>query len=122
MLVSATKNIPDFILYLMKIYVDDCNLGMEALPLGSRLVDGEVKIIEEEIEKDKDIPDDVRTSNIIVEIANSICDFIKLTVDCPSRNESGWMPLSDLKVQVQNNQCHCTGLGTLMKKTDGRRN
>ena len=28
----ATKNIPDFSLYLMKIYVDYCNLGMEVLP------------------------------------------------------------------------------------------
>ena len=101
---EATKNILDFTLYLMKIYVDDCNLAMEALPLGSRLVDGEVKIIEEEIDKDKDIPDDIRTSNIIVDIANSICHFIKLTVDSPSRNETGWMPLLDLKVQVQQNQ------------------
>ena len=88
----------------MKIYIDDCNLGMEALPLGSRLVDGEVQIIEDQIEKDNDILDDVRTSNIIVDKANSICDFIKLTVECLFRNKSGWMPLLYLKVEVQKNQ------------------
>ena len=67
-------------------------------------MDGEVKPIEEDIDKDRDIPDDIRTSNILVEIANSISQFINLTVDSPSRNESGWMPLLDLRVQVQKNK------------------
>ena len=58
-----------------------------------------VKIVEEEIEEDKAIPADIRTSDIILEIANKISPFIDLTVDSPSRNLSGWMPILDLQIK-----------------------
>ena len=98
---NATKNLPDFALYMMKVYVDDGNLASEILPPGSRLVSDEVKIVEDQIDADKDIPGDVRTANVLVEIGNSISSFINLTKDTPSQNESGWMPLLDLQVQVR---------------------
>ena len=59
---------------------------------------------ENQIENDREIPADIRTSRILVEIGNGICEFIKLTVDSPSMNESGWMPLLDLQCMVKNNQ------------------
>ena len=96
----ATKNLPDFALYMMKVYVDDGNLASETLPPGSRLVGDEVKIVEDQIDTDKDIPGDVRTAKVLVEIGNNISSFINLTNDTPSQNESGWMPLLDLQVQV----------------------
>ena len=100
---DATVNLPDFIMYFLKYYVDDGNLGSEALPPGSRLVDGVVEVVEEFIEEDENVPDDQRTAEIILQIANSVTDSIQLTIDFPSNNSSKWMPLLDLQVSVRNN-------------------
>ena len=85
-------------------YVDDGDGASSSLPPGARLIEGKVQILEEEVENDKLIPADIRTSEIVLEIANSVSDFIELTVDSPSRNETGWMPILDLQVQVSNNE------------------
>ena len=83
-----------------KGHVDDGNQICSTLPLGSRLVNGKVKILEDKIEEDKNIPGDLRTAKIITDIGNSVCDFIVLTVDTPSSNSSGWMPILDLECRV----------------------
>ena len=93
-----------FKLYLFQAYVDDGDGASSSLPPGARLIEGKVQILEEEVENDKLIPADIRTSEIVLEIANSVSDFIELTVDSPSRNETGWMPILDLQVQVSNNE------------------
>ena len=100
---EATSEFPLFKLYLFLAYVDDGNGASSSLPPGARLIDGKVQILEEEVENDKQIPADIRTSEIVLEIANSVSDFIELTVDSPSRHETGWMPILDLQVQVSNN-------------------
>ena len=33
-------------------------------------------------------------------LANNVCDMIKFTYDTPSRNNGGWLPVLDVKVQV----------------------
>ena len=76
------------------------NLAMEELEPGCRLVDGKVVVVKEEVEGDKSIPGDRRTALVIQEIANSVCKTIRMTIDCPSSHESGWMPLLDLQVRV----------------------
>ena len=88
--------------FLIKIYVDDGNQICTTLPLGlgSRLINGKVRILKDKIEEDRNIPGDIRTANIITEIGNSVCNFIVLTVDTPSSNSSGWMPILDLQVRV----------------------
>ena len=68
--------------------------------MGSRLVNEKVRICEDKIEEDKNIPGDIRTAKIITEIGNSVCNFIVLTVDTLSSNSSGWMPILDLQVRV----------------------
>ena len=70
---------------------------------GSRFKDGKVKVIKSEVEEDQLIPSDIRTSKILLEIGNSISDFIKLTSDCPSQNTSGFMPILDLQVKTIEN-------------------
>ena len=90
--------------YLLKIYIDDQNVACEALPPGSRLVDGKVIIEDSEVESDMAIPSDIRTSKILLEIANSVSPFIVLTADAPSNNPSGFMPLLDLRVRVEENR------------------
>ena len=101
---SATRTIPGFRLYMQKIYVDDKNIACEGLPPGSRYKEGKVEVVESEVEDDKLIPSDIRTSKILLEIGNSISNFIQLTSDCPSQNTSGFMPILDLQVKTVENQ------------------
>ena len=61
-------------------------------------------IKDELIESDKSIPVDKRTAEIILEIANSVTNTIKLTIDYPTNNSSGWMPVLDIQVRVKNNK------------------
>ena len=42
-ILEATYDIPDFNLFLMKIYIDDNNVASESLPPGSRFIDGKIK-------------------------------------------------------------------------------
>ena len=37
---ATTKDIPELVIHLLKVYVDDENVACEALPPGSRLIDG----------------------------------------------------------------------------------
>ena len=57
------------------------------------------------MDTDRNIPPDIRTSQIIKDIGNTISPFIKLTVDCPSLNPclDCWMPLLDLCVRMEDN-------------------
>ena len=88
-----------------KFYIDDGNHMSESIPLGARLDDdGKVRIHEECIEEDRDVPADERTAELYGKIANNVSNFVNVTVDYPSRNESQWMPLLDLQVQIQDNQ------------------
>ena len=34
------------------------------------------------------------------ELANTICPYLQMTVDYPSKNPSGWMPILDLAVRM----------------------
>lgn len=84
--------------------MDDGNWAAKALPPGCRLVDGKLKIVQSEVESDKQIPADIRTGRIIQEIGNSINNYIKLTVDTPSLHSSGWMPILNIQVKVEDNK------------------
>ena len=44
---------------------------------------------------------DLRTANVIKDAANSIFDFLKVKVDCPSLHDDGWMPILDIKAKVE---------------------
>ena len=87
----------------MKIYIDDNNISCECLPPGSRFIDGKVRIIESEIESDKEIPGDLRTSRILLEIGNSV-SHLTLTSDCPSQHPTNFMPILDLQCTVRENK------------------
>ena len=99
-LTAAMINITYFSLYLLLFYVDDTNLAMEELEPGCRLVDGKVVVVKEEVEGDKSIPGDCRTALVLQEIANSVCETIRMTRDCSSSHEYGWMPLLHVRVRV----------------------
>ena len=63
--------------------------------LNNKLVYCEKKCLE-----DKLISDDIRTMNIIQEVANGIDPNIQVTYDVPSLNDDGFVPILDLKVRV----------------------
>ena len=85
----VTMNISEYKTYFHKYYVDDGNLALEAFPLGARLVNGSIIIDNDKIRSGRKIPDDRRTAEIVLEIANSVTDTIKLTIDYPCNNEDG---------------------------------
>ena len=87
-----------------KLYVDDKTLVLRPVPLGARFRNDRVEIIEEEIENDRTIPDDLRTARILKEVGDSICPFIKVSVDCPSNHEDGFLPILDLKTRIVMNK------------------
>ena len=93
---------------MLKIYIDDTNFICESLPLGSRLCsDGVIRVIESEIETDRDIPKDLRCAKIFQQIANLVSNFLNCTIDCPSlhNDNEGFMPILDLQVKEVNNKC-----------------
>ena len=52
---------------------------------------------------DKNIPDDKRTMLVVQDIANSIDDMIKMTVDIPSNYDDRKVPMLDVKAWVEEN-------------------
>ena len=79
---------------------------MKSLPLGSRIVDDRIVIIEEEIEADRLIPSDLRSARLVQSVANTISPFIKVTIDCPSQHpaEQGFMPIFDVQAKMVNDR------------------
>ena len=61
-------------------------------------------IKQDKMQEDMGVPNDARVASIIQQIANKICPFIKVTVDCPSKHASGYMPILDIEVAVKNNK------------------
>ena len=56
------------------------------------------------MKEDRQTPGDLRTARIVQEIANKICPFIQMTVDCPSMHPNNLMPILDLEVGVRDNK------------------
>ena len=94
----------DWDLFMYLRYVDDSNTACNTMPLGARLVRGKVRVVEEKVEEDRQNPGDLRTARIVQEIANKICPFIQVTVDCPSMHNNNLMPILDLEVGVRDNK------------------
>ena len=64
--------------------------------------DGERLVKREElVEQDKEVEDDSRTMNLLKSISNTITNCVQYTVDCPSLNTDGKVPVLDLKVSVE---------------------
>ena len=81
-------------------YVDDENPTFKPVPFGARLVNGKVTIIDQHIQNDKKIPHDKRTFDIVLEIANSIWSNIQFTMEVPSESPSGYIPVLDMQVAI----------------------
>ena len=89
---------------LFQIYIDDQQFATKALPPGTRFLNEELIIVEDQIEHDMNVPADLRTARIFQAVSNSICEFLQVTIDCPSQHESGYMPVLDIQVKMENNK------------------
>ena len=83
---------------LYERYVDDSNQVAVVPPPGSIYDDRENKIIIDPQKDDKDVPDDERLAKLLLEIANSIMECVKMEGDWPSKNQDNKMPILDMKV------------------------
>ena len=86
---EACAALPDSEQYLHQLYVDDNNVVMEELPLGARLVDGKFMVVDEMVEADNLVKSDKRTAELAMELANTLCPYLQMEVDYPSKNPSG---------------------------------
>ena len=62
---------------LIQIYVDDQQIVTKALPPGTRVMNDELVIDEDQIENDLNVPADLRTAKIFQTISNSPFSEIK---------------------------------------------
>ena len=84
-------------------YVDNDDLVQPAIPKGYRLSRGKIAYKKEWLKEDEDkgLPDDERTMNTMVDLANTINANIVMTGDCPSKHESGRVPMLDLAIFME---------------------
>ena len=71
---------------LYKRYVDDGNMALQAVQVGTRIIDGKVSILPEAIQEDSGIPADRRTARLIRSLANTITPMIQMEEDFPSNH------------------------------------
>lgn len=81
-------------------YVDDLNLKTGALPVGAYWdnTSRQICIKSNPTEEDAAKPADLRTAEVVREMANSVCDMFTWTLDCPSLNPNNNIPV--LNVQI----------------------
>jgi hypothetical protein len=84
--------------FLYKRYVDDINLGTDAIEDRYDFINGE--LIEIEPDATNNIKKDKRTFDIIRTIGDEIHESIKLTTDVPSNNDDEKVPILDLKCWI----------------------
>ena len=80
-------------------YIDDQNVLIEILQKGEKFDPDEGEIVRGDPANDN-MSDEERTFTAVREIGNSISDMIQLTVDYPSNNSNGRVPILDLECWV----------------------
>jgi hypothetical protein len=90
------------VMLMYKRYVDDGNMALDAVPVGTRIVDGKLSILPEAIQEDSGLPADRRTAKLIRSIANTITPMIQMEEDFPSNHPTGRLPILDLEVWIEN--------------------
>ena len=94
------------VMMLYKRYVDDGNMALQAVQVGTRIIDGKVSILPEAIQEDSGIPADSRTARLIRTVANTITPMIQMEEDYPTNHPSGRLAILDLEVWIENRRIH----------------
>ena len=85
----------------MRIVVDDVNGVYRPVEVGMEYINGKLQFNEVKAEKDKNVPEDKRTMEIVKDIANTIDDMIVMTTDVPSNYDDNKVPMLDTKVWIE---------------------
>ena len=102
---------PPLVPSILCFYVDDGFFHGKAVQKGIRYNKNKnrLELSSKQLEKDQNLPPDIRMINLILEIGNSIDKDIELTGDCPSLNENNFMPLLDTQVSLQKSEEYPAG-------------
>ena len=98
-IIRQNVQVRDIKLRLFKVYVDDEFIVSTAIGPGWRYdKDNKRMLWTKEFElEDVNVPSDLLTARVITDISNDLDIDIKMTLDCPSNNIDGRMPVLDLK-------------------------
>ena len=96
---------------MMKRYVDDLNVVMTGVKVGTRYdaAAEKIEVIENQIAIDEEREVDEITMKVFGEIANSVDPSIDIEVDYPSKYPDKMMPILDMKMAINNQNLvvHC---------------
>ena len=84
-----------------KRYVDDVTWVMRPVERGTRYINGQLEIVQEEIQPDADKNVDELTMTVLQQIANEIHPSTQVTIDYPSQHPDRKMPSLDLKLWTE---------------------
>ena len=90
----------DCLMELHKRYVDDSNVAMMETEVGARYDGERLFITEDSIREDEGVPADKRTMQLLQRIASHIHPSIRSTIDYPSNNADGKVPMLDVKMWI----------------------
>jgi len=85
-------------LHMSACYVDDINTIMNILELGSMFINGGLRVVESEKDRDKQQDPNERCMSLLKSIANDIHPSIKVEVDHPANHSDGKKNILDVKV------------------------
>ena len=85
---------------LYERFKDDITILLKCLEAGTKFENGILKMDLEKKMIDEENSDEEITMGIIKDIADSVDDMIKFTVDYPSNHDGGKMPVLDLKASI----------------------
>jgi len=97
-------------LQMYKRYVDDINIVMNIPELGSRFIDGVLRVVESEKDRYKQRDHNERCMSFLKSIANEIHPSIKVEVDHPANHSDGKIPILDVKVWVEKRDVEVDGV------------
>jgi hypothetical protein len=89
------------IMWMFQRYVDDMN-QVVMTERNKKMVNGKIVMKnEEEVENEKEVPDDEVTMKLVREIADEVMEMIKTEEDFPTKHRGGLLPILDLQVRMQ---------------------
>ena len=97
-------------LHMSACYVDDINTIMNILELGSMFINGGLRVVESEKDRDKQQDPNERCMSLLKSIANDIHPSIKVEVDHPANHSDGKIPILDVKVWVEKRDVEVDGV------------
>ena len=89
-------------------FVDDSRVGLRPIRAGWRWVNGGMTFKKEWIDEDLELNQQERTTKVIKEALNSICEYLVFTTEDALDYEDSKLPTLDCKIWLENYKiCYC---------------